>query len=657
MEDLEMIHLVDLDAIRPNPWQTRQEKDLAYITELAADIANRYATRPDTCGLLQVPLARLQDYRGVNPRTIKVDQLSRTAQDLIATKGLDEYAFVITREWQIQLVFGHNRLEAFRFLVNGAADNPDWLHDYGIPSYDPACFAKFPVELVVFDDEEMATAAWAENAKRKDISPLDEALAIQRAQRDFGWSNTEISRRWGISPSTISNKLRLLNLPAELQDDLKTGAISERQAMAIIPAIEITQKMTPDRRTLVSEDQSHLFTRAKNGASSDDLRYYANNFITRNTIDLSDAQFTDHPYTDTDGVNASRCTDCSHTTTHQKELRCTDQRCYNLKYVEWKQHRLAAASAATGIPIGAGDISWSEKETFSSAESEKHMAAIFEQQPRCENLILWYDPNYGFHLPDYPDVRVICHHRGEAQDATATATREAATATAEVWEAALHATAIYAQTHCKCLTAARAAATRERNANDPAAIQAKRLQQEIDSITDVATNALAAALTNHDSAAWRFLHYQTMYNDLPDDLSVEQIITKTARSLIKRQYRYIRPDTIGVFKEAISEAFIRFGLSIPWQDASPVAEILTKLERIEGWMTSLADGCPPIERINGNIANLEKLKLAAAELTDLSEDDSAVLQGIENRICLALSALVEVELEQAPETAEAGDAG
>ncbi|MCH8962667.1 MAG: ParB/RepB/Spo0J family partition protein [Bacteroidetes bacterium] len=73
-----------------------------------------------------------------------------------------------------------------------------------------------PLRLALLSDEEMAEHAFVENDKRKDLSPVEEALAYQRRIEDFGYSHQVLAERYGKKRATVSNKLRLLKLPRGL---------------------------------------------------------------------------------------------------------------------------------------------------------------------------------------------------------------------------------------------------------------------------------------------------------------------------------------------------------------------------------------------------------------------------------------------------------
>lgn len=76
--------------------------------------------------------------------------------------------------------------------------------------------------------------ALIENIQRKDLNPVEEAFAYERLIDEFGLTHEEIGRRIGKSRSYVSNMLRLLTLPAEIQKGLIDGAVSFTLGRALL---------------------------------------------------------------------------------------------------------------------------------------------------------------------------------------------------------------------------------------------------------------------------------------------------------------------------------------------------------------------------------------------------------------------------------------
>lgn len=73
-----------------------------------------------------------------------------------------------------------------------------------------------------------------ENIQRADLNPIEEAKAFERLHKEFGLPLVEIAKQIGKDDSTISNLMRLLNLPVEIQRGLVEGVISEGQARPLL---------------------------------------------------------------------------------------------------------------------------------------------------------------------------------------------------------------------------------------------------------------------------------------------------------------------------------------------------------------------------------------------------------------------------------------
>ncbi len=81
---------------------------------------------------------------------------------------------------------------------------------------------------------EQLELALVENVQRVDLSPLEQALSIERLHEHFSLSYDEIAKRLGKAASTVNNTVRLLGLPQPAQVALTTGKISEGHARAIL---------------------------------------------------------------------------------------------------------------------------------------------------------------------------------------------------------------------------------------------------------------------------------------------------------------------------------------------------------------------------------------------------------------------------------------
>lgn len=86
----------------------------------------------------------------------------------------------------------------------------------------------------VDDEREMLRLALVENLQRSDLNPLEEAKAFRTLSDDFGLSQQEIAGRLGRSRAAVGNALRLLRLPAAVQEQLQSGGLTAGQARPLL---------------------------------------------------------------------------------------------------------------------------------------------------------------------------------------------------------------------------------------------------------------------------------------------------------------------------------------------------------------------------------------------------------------------------------------
>lgn len=111
-----------------------------------------------------------------------------------------------------------------------------------------------PAYFLVVDDREMAELALSENIQRKDLNAIEKALAFRNYLDAYGGNQGDLARRLGLDRSTISNLMRLLDLPNELQKAILRNEISQGHARALLPLEEAEQFATA--RRIVAESWS-----------------------------------------------------------------------------------------------------------------------------------------------------------------------------------------------------------------------------------------------------------------------------------------------------------------------------------------------------------------------------------------------------------------
>jgi ParB family chromosome partitioning protein len=84
------------------------------------------------------------------------------------------------------------------------------------------------------DDAAALEQALVENVHRDDLNPLEEAAAYQQLIEDFGLTHDEVAGRVGRSRATVSNTLRLMQLPPAIQKTVQEGKLSMGHARALL---------------------------------------------------------------------------------------------------------------------------------------------------------------------------------------------------------------------------------------------------------------------------------------------------------------------------------------------------------------------------------------------------------------------------------------
>ncbi|HHX64970.1 MAG TPA: ParB/RepB/Spo0J family partition protein [Chloroflexi bacterium] len=101
------------------------------------------------------------------------------------------------------------------------------------------------VDVIVKDvtPQEMLELALIENIQRADLSPIEEALAYTQLADEFGLTQEQIAERVGRSRVSVTNTIRLLRLPEEIQSALQESQITEGHARALLMLDEEDEQM------------------------------------------------------------------------------------------------------------------------------------------------------------------------------------------------------------------------------------------------------------------------------------------------------------------------------------------------------------------------------------------------------------------------------
>jgi ParB family chromosome partitioning protein len=96
-----------------------------------------------------------------------------------------------------------------------------------------AGLVEVPVLLRESTPGEILELALVENIQRQDLNCIEEAFAYKRLQEEFGLTQEEIARRVGRERSTVSNTMRLLQLPCVVQEFVMNGKLTMGHARAL----------------------------------------------------------------------------------------------------------------------------------------------------------------------------------------------------------------------------------------------------------------------------------------------------------------------------------------------------------------------------------------------------------------------------------------
>lgn len=111
------------------------------------------------------------------------------------------------------------------------------------------------------DDKERLAIALIENIQRDDLNAIETAHAYKRLMKEFSVSQTDLCHFVGKSKSSISNTLRLLELPDEIQNAVQFGQLTEGHARALLMVNEAIERdklfrLALDRKLSVRDVES-----------------------------------------------------------------------------------------------------------------------------------------------------------------------------------------------------------------------------------------------------------------------------------------------------------------------------------------------------------------------------------------------------------------
>ena len=102
---------------------------------------------------------------------------------------------------------------------------------------------KVPAIIADLDDNASAEVALIENIQRRNLSAIEEAKSYKKLLDRGYLTQDQLAKRLGVSQSSVANKVRLLNLPEEVQEALMSEKISERHARSLLQLSNNTEQI------------------------------------------------------------------------------------------------------------------------------------------------------------------------------------------------------------------------------------------------------------------------------------------------------------------------------------------------------------------------------------------------------------------------------
>ena len=97
-----------------------------------------------------------------------------------------------------------------------------------------AGLSEVPVRIMDLDDQETAQVALIENLQREDLNPIEEAAGYRQLMTQFAMKQEEVAKKVGKARSSVTNVLRILDLPEEVKELARRGDISRGHCKALL---------------------------------------------------------------------------------------------------------------------------------------------------------------------------------------------------------------------------------------------------------------------------------------------------------------------------------------------------------------------------------------------------------------------------------------
>ena len=238
-----------------------------------------------------------------------------------------------------QLAFGHTRKAAF--VLNGET--------------------RMPLIIRQLSDLQMFELGVAENIKRRDLNPIEEAHAMRRYMDDFGKTSKEAGEFFGVAEETVRQKVRLLKLPEPVQKQMRAGEINENAARSLLSmqkvadqavVVKTAEKIAAKKDSalpdeIIEHTVEHLqnVVELRNNSWPLEMKKFPNNLLPAMTEAAAGAYEKQLGHL----ANPPACTACPFYSKMRGSHYCGLNICYERKQIAWGWHLLEKASKALGI--------------------------------------------------------------------------------------------------------------------------------------------------------------------------------------------------------------------------------------------------------------------------------------------------------------------
>lgn len=122
-----------------------------------------------------------------------------------------------------------------------------------------AGLTKVPAIVKDYDDAKMMEIALIENIQRHDLNPIEEAQGLRRLMQEFKLTQEQTAEKVGRSRSAVTNILRLLNLPEQVQKQIINGVLTMGQAKQLL-GLPKTEQMCEVAEAIIANGWSSRMT-------------------------------------------------------------------------------------------------------------------------------------------------------------------------------------------------------------------------------------------------------------------------------------------------------------------------------------------------------------------------------------------------------------